>query len=239
MIFDPLELNYTKVKAWLDCPHLYKYCYIDRKFTPHSPFSALGISVHRALHRFHSQGGGLDGLILYYDEGWHHGGYGTPQQSMEFYNLGRKILENYWKADAAADRRETLFTEREFEFEFERWRIRGTIDRVDRVPGGCEVIDYKMGFEDRTAGDLKKDLQLAIYALAVQKAFGLEARSVAWFLLVKGEKISVPYDPASADALLALLRDTGEKILALDLSRKGNCAACSIRALCAVSEAKN
>lgn len=232
MIFDPLELNYTKVKAYLDCPHLYKYCYIDKKFSPHTPFSSLGISVHRALDRYHSKGGGLDGLMLYYDEGWHNAGYGAPQQCMEFYGLGRRILENYWRADTAADRPETVFTEREFEFEFERWRIRGTIDRVDRVPGGYEVLDYKMGFEDRTAEDLKKDLQLAIYALALKKAFGMEPRSLAWFLLVKGEKLSIPYDPASGDAVLSLLRDTGEKILALDLSRKGNCAVCAIRRLC-------
>lgn len=232
MIFDPLELNYTKLKAWLDCPQLYKYCYIDKKYPPHTPFSALGISVHRALDRYHSQGGGLDGLVRYYDEGWHNGGFATPQQTIEFYNLGRKILENYWRADTAADRPETVFTERDFEFEFERWRVRGTIDRVDRVPGGYEVLDYKMGFEERTPEDLKKDLQLAIYALALKKAFGMEPRSLAWFLLVKGEKLSVPYDPASEEAVMRLLRDTGEKILALDLSRKGNCASCAIKRLC-------
>lgn len=232
MIFDPFELNYTKVKSYLDCPRLYKYCYIDKKFTPHTPFSALGISVHRSLNRYHSTGGDLSDLILYYDEGWHNRGFETPQQSMEFYNLGRKILENYWRAGLAADRGEIVFTEKDFEFEFEKWRIRGTMDRVDRARDGYELIDYKMGFENKTEDELKKDLQLAIYALGLKKAFNMEPRAISWFLLIKGEKISAPYDPATADAALAVLKDTGEKILALDLSRKGNCERCPIRKLC-------
>jgi len=238
---DPFELNYSKVKAYLDCPHLYKYIYLERNYTPHTPYSSLGISVHRALDRYHAAGGGLDGLRLYYDEGWHHHGFDTPQQTLEFYGFGRRILENYWKAEQAADPAEIVFTEKDFEFQFERWRVRGTIDRVDRRRGadGYEIIDYKMGFEAKTREDLEKDLQLAMYAIALKKAFNMDVKAVSWLLLIKGEKISVPHDPAREETVLALLRDTGEKILALDLSRKGKCPSCSIRKLCSRSEAKN
>lgn len=243
MISDPFELNYSKVKAYLDCPHLYKYIYLERSYTPHTPYSALGISVHRALDRYHSAGGGLDDLMLYYDEGWHHHGFETPRQTLEFYGQGRKILENYWKAEQAADRAEIVFTEKEFEFNFERWRVRGTIDRVDRCRGGgaegYEIIDYKMGFEPKTRADLEKDLQLTMYAIGLKKAFNMDVKAVSWLLMIKGEKISTPHDPSREEPVLALLRDTGEKILALDLSRRGNCPACSIRKICPRSEAKN
>lgn len=235
---DPFELNFSKVKAYLNCPYLYKYIYLDRNYSPHTPFSALGISVHRALDRYHSKGGDFGDLMLYYDEGWHHHGFETPQQALEFYAKGRKILENYRRAETNAVLAEIVFTEKEFEFEFERWRVRGTMDRVDRVSGGYELIDYKMGFEPKTTEDLKSDLQLSMYAIGLKRSFNMEVRAVSWLLLVKGEKLSVPYDPSCEERILALLRDTGEKILALDLSRKGNCSVCAIRKLCAVSEAK-
>ncbi len=254
---DPFELNFSKVKAYLNCPYLYKFLYLDRNYAPHTPFSALGISVHRALDRYHSQGGspsgpfardpqadgggraaegqGLGDLLLYYDEGWHHHGYETPQQALEFYAKGRKILKNYRKAEQEAALAEIVFTEKDFEFEFERWRVRGTIDRVDRVNGGYELIDYKMGFEPKTAEDLKNDLQLSMYAIGLKKAFNMEAKTVSWLLLIKGEKLSVPYDPSCEQRVLALLRETGEKILALDLSRKGECSVCPIKKICAFS----
>lgn len=235
---DPFELNFSKVKAYLACPRLYQYLYLERKYAPHTPFSALGISVHRALDRYHSEGGEPGDLLLFYDEGWHNHGYETPQQTLEFYARGRKILENYRLTETEAARADIVFTEKQFEFEFERWRVRGTIDRVDRVSGGYELIDYKMGFEPKTAEELKSDLQLAMYAIGLKKAFGMEAKTISWFLLTKGEKISAPYDPSRETGVLDLLRETGEKILALDLSRKGECRGCPINKLCAFSEAE-
>ncbi len=242
---DPFELNYSKVRAYLSCPHLYKYIYLERKYQPHTPYSALGISVHRALARYHSPAAGpaepgLDELMLYYDEGWHHHGFETPQQTLEFYRQGRRILEDYWRACAAGVRAETVFTEKNFDFPFERWRVRGTMDRVDRALSGAgyEIIDYKMGFEARTREDLEKDLQLSIYAIGLKKNFNMNVTAVSWMMLVQGIKISVPYDPDREEPVLSLLRETGEKILALDLSRKGNCPACSIRTLCPEFEPK-
>ena len=229
---DPFELNFSKVKAYLTCPYLYKYLYLDRNYAPHTPFSALGISVHRALDRYHAKGGDLNDLMLYYDEGWHHHGFETPQQTLEFYAKGREILENYRRAEADAAKAEIVFTEKEFEFEFERWRVHGTMDRVDRVSGGYEIIDYKMGFEPKTIEDLKSDLQLSMYAIGLKKTCNMEVKTVSWLLLVKGEKLSVPYDPSREEPVLALLRETGEKILALDLSRKGKCSLCPIQKIC-------
>jgi RecB family exonuclease len=183
---------------------------------------------------------GLDDLLLYYDEGWHHQGFETPQQTLEFYGWGRRMLENYWKAERSVSAVETVFTEKTFEFPFEKWSVRGTIDRVDRLASGAghELIDYKMGFEPKTREDLAKDLQLTIYALGLKKAFSMSVSAVSWRLLVQGEKLSVPYDPSREEPVLALLRETGEKILALDLSRKGDCSACSIRKLCPEYEVK-
>jgi putative RecB family exonuclease len=238
MIFDPLELNYSKIRAYLDCPFLYRFIYVERKFAPQTPFSSLGLSVHKAIGRFHARPGDLGDLIAYYEDEWLHQGYGTPQQSMEFYNKGALVLEKWW-AHFQENPAQVLYSEKHFEFPFEKWRIKGTIDRVDRMPGGkVELLDYKMGFEDRNEWDVAGSLQLAIYALGLERALRQKVGSVGYFILSSLQKVTAPYDPASGERTLALIRENGEKMLAQTMDRKGECPRCPIRKLCPESTAK-
>ncbi len=239
MIFDPLELNYSKVRAYLDCPFLYRFIYVERRFAPPTPHSSLGLSVHRALARFHAKPGDLGDLLAYYEDSWLHQGYSKPQETMEFYKRGALVLEKWW-AHFQANPAQVLYSERSFEFPFEKWKIKGTIDRVDRLPGGdAELLDYKMGFEDRNDWDVAGSLQLSIYALGVERDFGLKVGSVGYFVLTSLKKYSAPWSPASGEATLALLRETGEKMLMLDMSRKGDCPRCPVRRLCPESTARD
>ena len=239
MIFDPFELNYSKIRAYLDCPFLYRYIYAERRFTPPTSFSSLGLSVHRALARYHAApGGDLSDLLAHYEDAWLHQGYATPQESMEFYNRGARVLEDWWLY-FQGNPAQVMYSEKSFEFPFEKWRVKGTIDRVDRMPGGLvELIDYKMGFEGKTGEDVAGSLQLSLYAIGLSRALKLKVGAIAYFVLTGPAKISVPYDPSAEEATLNLVRETGEKMLALDLSRKGKCARCPIRKLCPESEAR-
>ena len=238
MAFDPLELNYSKVKAYLDCPHLYKYIYVDRCFAPLNPYSSLGLSVHKALARYHASGGDLSDLLAYYEDSWDNRGYAAPRQSMEFYNNGARVLEIFWAA-AQGEKRRTVFSEKVFQFPFEKWRVRGTVDRVDRLDeDGFELIDYKMGFETKTPKDAAESLQLAIYALGFKRALNMAVRKVSFFVLNGMYKVSADYDGSGDEKILGLLRETGEKMLALDLARIGDCARCAIKNLCRQSTAR-
>ncbi|MCM2267992.1 MAG: PD-(D/E)XK nuclease family protein [Elusimicrobiales bacterium] len=238
MIFDPLELNYSKLRAYLDCPFLYRYIYVERKFAPQSPYSSLGLSVHKALAAFHARPGDLGDLLGYYADNWLHQGYVKAQESMEFYARGAKVLEDWW-LHWQANPAKVLYWERSFEFPFEKWRVKGTIDRVDQLPDGrVELLDYKMGFEDRDEWDVAGSLQLAIYALGLERALGAKVGSMGYFILTSLKKVTAPYDPAAADATLALIRGTAEKMLALDMGRKGACVRCAVRETCPESEAR-
>ena len=232
MIFDPLELNFSKIRAYLDCPYLYRFIYVERRFAPQSPFSSLGLSVHRALGAFHARPGDLGDLLAYYEDAWLHQGYATPQESMEFYNKGALVLENWW-LHFQQNPAQVMYSEKHFEFPFEKWRVKGTIDRVDRMPGGVvELLDYKMGFEDRNDWDVAGSLQLSIYALGLARALKLKVAATGYFILTTLKKISIPYDAAGEEATLKLIRETAEKMNALDMARKGACSRCAIRKLC-------
>lgn len=239
MIFDPLELNYSKLRAYLDCPYLYRFIYAERKFAPQTPFSSLGLSVHKALGAFHARPGDLGDLIRYYDEKWLHHGYATPQECMEFYNRGAKVLEDWW-LHWQQHPAQVLYSEKSFAFTFEKWLVKGTIDRVDRLPGGAvELIDYKMGFEDRGEWDAAGSLQLALYALGLERALKQKVAAMGYFILSSLKKVSVPYDPAAGEAALNLVRETAAKMLAQTMDRKGACARCPARNQCPESEARD
>lgn len=241
MIFDPLELNYSKVQAYLNCPLLYRFIYVDRRFAPQTPFSSLGLSVHRALARYHAGGRDLSDLVRHYEDAWLHHGYESAQQSMEFYARGAETLEKWW-AYNQEHKAEIIYWERQFDFPFERWTIKGTIDRVDRLPGGAvELIDYKMGFEGKTEADVTASLQLSIYAIGLARAFKLKVGAVSYLVLTGASgpcKVSVPYDPSTEEKTLNLLRETGEKILDMDMTARGDCSRCPIRKTCHESKAK-
>lgn len=238
MIFDPLEINYSKLRAYLDCPFLYRHIYIERRFAPPTPFSSLGLSVHRALARYHAEGRDLSDLLMHYEDCWLHQGYASAQESMEFYNRGAAVLENWWTY-SQNNRAETIYWEKQFEFPFEKWRVKGTIDRVDRLPGGLvELIDYKMGFEGKTTEDVAGSLQLSIYAIGLSRALNLKVGAVGYMVLSGPRKVAIPYDPATEAATLDLVRGTAEKMLALDMSHKGSCQRCPIREFCPQSPVK-
>lgn len=239
MIFDPLELNYSKIRAYLNCPLLYRFIYVERKFAPQTPFSSLGLSVHRALASFHAKPGDQGDLMAYYDNAWLHQGYASAQQSMEFYNKGAEVLERWWQ-HFQENPAKVLYSEKNFMFPFEKWRVKGSIDRVDRLPGGLvELIDYKMGFEGKTSDEVSGSLQLSIYAIGLSRALGLKVGAISYFILTTLEKVSIPYDPSTEEATLALIRETAEKMLAQDMSRKGECQRCPIRMLCPESTVRD
>ena len=239
MIFDPLELNYSKLKAYIDCPFLFRFIYVERQFAPQGPHSSLGLSVHKALAAYQAGGRTLADLMACYEDCWLHQGYATPQESMEFYKRGSAVLEAWWTY-AQANPAETLYWEKRFEFPLGKWLIKGTIDRIDRSgPGTVAVLDYKMGFDGMREEDAAGSLQLAIYALGAERGLGLKVSSVGYLVLTSPRRLAVPYDGGGAERTLAFIQETGERMLSLDMSRKGDCARCVIRKLCRESTARD
>ena len=238
MIFDALELNYSKINAYLSCPLLYKFIYVDRHYAPPTGPSSFGLSLHRAIARYHSGGRNLNDLMVYYQDSWLHQGYETPQQAMEYFRNGEKILEK-WHAFHLEETNKVLYWEKNFRFEMDRWTIKGTIDRIDILPsGGAEIIDYKTGYDGRTEEQTANSLQLGMYAIAAEEAFGLKPKKITFFLLAEPQKISVPFTKEIKERTLDIIRDAGMKIFEEDFTGRGNCEHCPIRKTCRESTAK-
>ena len=68
------------------------------------------------------------------------------------------------------------------------WKLRGIIDRVDPSGEGWRIIDYKSG---RPVTRRRRDLQVALYALAAASALNLESVELEVVYLASGESVRV------------------------------------------------
>jgi RecB family exonuclease len=104
-------------------------------------------------------------------------------------------------------------------------RFRGAADRVDRASDGAlVVVDYKTGKRDPYNGISEDDpdvcgrqLQLPVYARAVQREFGEPGTPVEaayWFVSARGQfkKIGLPLTRVVADRIDAVLRTIVDNI---------------------------
>lgn len=239
MLFDPLELSYSKIRAYMECPRMYWYVYVQQKRVPLTAEASLGLSVHKALEAYHKAGGEPEDLLEYYDANWFNQGFKSPQEQAEFYDKGRNMLVRYLDVDR--DRKSRIVhVEKEFEFPLEKWRVRGTMDRVDSHPDGTwEIIDYKTGAQIKSREQMADSLQMGIYGIGMKRALGLEPDKITFWFLAQMKRVAFPYDPSREENVISTFKSVGLKILKEEFPpNAANCPFCSLKKWCEFSVIK-
>jgi len=232
--FGRLELSYSKVRAYLDCPWLYRLVYVDGQRPVLSPTSSLGHSIHRTLEAYHRKKGCSMGRLLeLYDVHWVREGYSSSEEARQSRERGLKMLEKYWGLEQER-KSAVLFMEKEFSFQLGRHKIRGIVDRVDRWPDGrYEVIDYKTYPTVWSRERLEGDLQMGLYGMGARRAWNLDPLMLSIYFLEQGEILSISYEPRREPELEGSLREVSGKILKGCFSpRTEHCPRCSFRKIC-------
>lgn len=228
------EVSYSKISAYLYCPEKFRLLYVEGKFVQPTPAISLGQSIHKTLEDFHSNKyDGPADLFDCYDRLWVNEGFNNPQQTLDFYNKGRRMLENYW--ETARDMKcEILYVEKDFSFKMGKHRVRGIIDRIDRHPDGrYEVIDYKTHSEMWSRDRIDNDLQLSIYALACKESLGFSPDTLSLYFLAHGQKVSTERSPEKLEEARKLMVKVAEKIAGGEYQpNKANCKGCDMRNAC-------
>ncbi|MBI5201190.1 MAG: PD-(D/E)XK nuclease family protein [Elusimicrobia bacterium] len=201
------EINFSRLRAYLECPWEYKLRFVDWQRQPPSAPGSLGMTVHKALESFHrEEAPDLARLLELYDKHFHHAGFADPKEKELWYKKGQAMLKKYWK-DEESRRTKAGYMEREFIFPLGPHTVRGMIDRVDEHPDGrFEVIDYKTGAEGE-AGESAffQELQLKIYGLGCKEALGLDPALLTLYYVATGHRKTVDYDDSGEEELKELL----------------------------------
>ena len=170
-------LSYTQISLYRSCPLCYKLQYIDGLKPKDRWYFSFGNTMHTCAEHFFRvkvpPPPSLDELLQFYEKNWLSEGYESAEEEASYKAYGREILAKFWEIHSS-DFRMPVAVEWMFNIDIEGVKLRGYIDRVDKLgSGGLSIVDYKTDRELFTKDDLEKNLQLTLYQLAVEQSWYL------------------------------------------------------------------
>ncbi|MFN2388059.1 MAG: ATP-dependent helicase [Actinomycetota bacterium] len=162
------QSSYSRFSDYENCPLQYLMGQVLGLDPTSSYQMAFGSLVHGLLEDLEAGRlpKDLDALVTEAGRRWRAEAY-PPGAISEFLKRDcREILARYLRYEAD-NGHETLAVEQWFEFDVRGWRVRGKIDRIDRVQGnGLRLCDYKTSQSWKRDAQVVDDLQLSTYLLA-------------------------------------------------------------------------
>lgn len=239
-----LVLSASDIETYRTCPLRYKFARVLRIPTEPTPQQRFGIMMHKVLERFHS-GSESEGppprqpepagaprslatLLGLLDAGWRRAGFGGAPGELALLEKARAALTVY-HAQLAGQPGQPVWFERSFTFAVGPHVIRGRVDRVDRLPDGDhELIDYKTGYP-KAPSALESDIQLSLYALAAEQAWGIRATRQAYYYVLDNRKVALtrPLVEPPKHSITDTIDEVGRGIESMQLEPTPSYAACS------------
>jgi len=222
------------------CPRLYQYRHVLK--IPEKPryYFDFGSSLHNIaeqLTKLQKDGKPTDETVAMdlLTKFWDPKGYKSKLDEKRDYDEAKTILKVFLD-EQAKSKTETLDIERWFETSIGDVKLRGRIDRIDKDGTGFTVVDYKTSKKATSLNELKKDMQMLVYAMAVKEIYpnGNPLKVGNW-ILRSNEKVFFEPDKQAIEAMQAEIADMAAKIKAASFEpKKGSweCTQCDYKCLC-------
>ena len=238
----PLELSASAMQQYENCPLSYKLRYDWRLPEDASAALQFGNAMHLALKAY------FDGmragrtpdeqtLIACFLDEFSKANIPEPLQRELYEGYGREQLANVVRTQFAHPTGEILDSEQRFKIDLEGARVRGRLDRLDRLPNGeVAIIDYKTG-KAKTQEDADDSLQLSIYALAA-KALGHAPSSLVFINLTNGTSVESRRSETDLRAAESKITEIAGKIAAGEFEPNpgSRCFWCAYSSICPEQE---
>jgi RecB family exonuclease len=167
-------------------------------------------------------------------------GMEDPLQRELYAKQGAEQLERFLRESAAHPIPNVLGTEQSFEVEIAGIKVRGRIDRIDRISGdSVELIDYKTG-KAKKQEDAEKSLQLAIYALAAKQQWNYNVGRIVFHNLEDNSRVETTLSAKKIASVEEKLVDAAKSMREGKFPAKPgfHCKWCGYRQLCPATEEK-
>jgi DNA helicase-2/ATP-dependent DNA helicase PcrA len=233
------RLSYSQIDTFQTCPLKYKFRYLFKIPSPSPHAANFGSSVHNTLNEFYQQlqkgtTATLELLHELYEKNWIPSGYDNKGHELARKKKGLEILERFFEQEKRSGLIIPVYLERSFHLKIGTLAFTGRIDRIDKLADGTyEVIDYKTGSSKRKS-DLKKDLQLSLYALACQEVFKIPVQKLSLYFLEDASKISTTRTAEDLEEVRGEFEKlAGElKTSNFEANPDDHCRYCEFRVLC-------
>lgn len=166
-------LSYTQISLYQSCPLSYKLQYIDGLKTKDKWYFSFGSTLHKCAEFFFKvrvpPPPSLNELLQHYEREWLSEGYESAEEEANYKAYGKQLLSEFWQIHNTGFKM-PVAVERPFTVDIQGVKLRGLIDRVDKLDsGGLSIVDYKTSRELFTSDHLTTDLQLTLYQLAAEQ----------------------------------------------------------------------
>jgi len=195
IIEEELTFSASQFNTYNRCPRVYKYGYVYRIPRLPKPYFDLGGTVHdviEALSKKIMEGEKIDiNLALkYLDAYWEGDGYENETAERQAREDAVEILETFLEEQEKMTT-EIVDVERNFTMNLGNYSITGFIDRIDRNGDDYIIWDYKTSKSTISENELRKDLQLLIYDMAISELFGKRPKQVGLWYLRHNKKVVI------------------------------------------------
>lgn len=155
----------------------------------------------------------LEELLEFYEQSWICLAYESAEEEARYKEYGREILKKFWETHSTGFRI-PIAVERGFYLDVDGIKLRGFIDRVDKLEsGGLSIVDYKTNKELFTTDYLKNDLQLTIYQMAAEQTWQLPVEMLTLYHLRSNTACTCPpRDAAIIEKTRRLINEVAENI---------------------------
>ncbi|HET7339681.1 MAG TPA: PD-(D/E)XK nuclease family protein, partial [Candidatus Dormibacteraeota bacterium] len=204
----PVQLSYSAIAAYQECPRQYWYRHVQHLPVVQSAEAVHGVILHEVLRRageLRRAGKRISAAALraIHDDVWRVTPFPDGRRAPAFKRNGAATLEAYRARGGFAG--VPTYLEHPFEVGVDGWKLRGVIDRIDREADGWKIIDYKSG---RPITRRKRDLQVALYALGASEAMQLQPLELEIVYLASGQSVAVEH----ASALVREAEERGTEV---------------------------
>ncbi len=180
-------LSYTQISLYQSCPLQYKLQYIDGLKPKDKWYFSFGSTLHLCAQYFFKvrvpPPPSLEELLQFYGKNWISEGYESVEEEANYKTYGGEILAKFWEIHSA-DFKIPVAVERIFYIDIEGVKLRGYLDRVDKLDSGrLAIVDYKSNQGLFTQDDLEKNLQLTLYQLAAEQTWHLPVERLTLYHL--------------------------------------------------------
>jgi putative RecB family exonuclease len=236
------HISATKLQTYKRCPYAY-YLRYERRVSSNDFYGSavLGTALHQALAQCHRDWHYHDAIP---EQRWlhrcweEHSSGLTPNQVQE----GRSILEGYYDRFIAGESvlRKPLAVEGKIQARLQvenvEFAISGRYDRIDYLPDGLELIDYKSSREMKLPDNEEIDLQLGLYYLALEQTYGQSLQYLSLLFLRSGEKIRFRASDKHRQKVVQVITELARQIrsgLAWEPTPGDQCRRCGFARYCA------
>ncbi len=210
------HISYSQIDNYLICPLRYKYSYVLNIPTPPSRSLNFGDTFHKTLNEFHTKimfgnKPTLENLFEIFEKNWNPLGYENEKDRKNTFEEGKGILKKYYEKNQDLNVKH-LGLEKKFVLHIDGTKLKGTIDRIDKLPdGSVEIIDYKTG-KEKSQKEVDDNVQMTIYTMGATDALKIKPDVLSLYFLNTGNKISTKRTQKQVDAQREIIKDVIKNI---------------------------